>query len=82
MDRADRQDGLPVAGPVSTLVRAPDALRRSTVDRRTAHTILTRHLPVRDRRWLGLRRRCRHCGQRYPCPPLQAALRHLIDGPP
>jgi hypothetical protein len=51
------------------------------VDRKTAHLILTRHLPVRDRVWLGLRRLCRHCGQRYPCPPLRAALSHLTDGP-
>jgi len=37
------------------------------------------HLPVKDWRWFGLRLRCRHCGQQYPCPPRRAALDHLVD---
>jgi hypothetical protein len=45
-----------------------------------AHRTLRTHLPRRDWRWLGLRLRCGHCGQRYPCPPRRAALRHFAAG--
>jgi hypothetical protein len=61
--------------------------RKATVDRSRAHLVLVTHLPVRDWRWLGLRLRCHHCGQRYPCPPRRIALSHLdrdestMDGP-
>ena len=42
-----------------------------------AHLALRTHLPRRDWCWVGLRLRCRYCGQRYPCPPRLVALRHL-----
>lgn len=45
-----------------------------------AHRTLRMHLPRRDWCWLGLRLRCRYCGQRYPCPPRRVALRHLEPG--
>jgi len=35
------------------------------------------HLPRRDWLWLGLRLRCRYCGQRHPCPPRRSALTFL-----
>ena len=44
-----------------------------------AHLTLRTHLPRRDWCWLGLRSYCRHCGQRHPCPPRRAALRHFDD---
>ena len=47
------------------------------MDRLRAHLALTTHLPVRTWRWLGVRQYCVHCGQRYPCPPRQLALRYL-----
>lgn len=52
----------------------------NTVDRRRAHTVIVTHLPSRDWRWLGLRRRCRHCGQRYPCPAQRRAIALLSVG--
>jgi hypothetical protein len=58
----------------------PSADWETTVDRARAHHALTTHVPVRDWRWLGLRLRCRHCGQRYPCPPRRQALAQLADG--
>ena len=53
------------------------SLGKATVDRARAHLVLVTHLPVRDWWWLGLRLRCRHCGQRYPCPPRRGALTEL-----
>jgi hypothetical protein len=44
------------------------------MDRSRAHAVLMLHLPTLDWRWFGIRRRCRHCGQRHPCPPRRAAL--------
>jgi hypothetical protein len=52
------------------------------VDRSRAHLVLLTHLPDRDWLWLGLRLRCRHCGQRYPCPPRRIALDYLTDRAP
>jgi hypothetical protein len=52
------------------------------MDRPRAHLALITHAPARDWRWLWLRRRCRFCGQRYPCPPRQTALNLLTEGMP
>lgn len=51
------------------------------MDRQRAHLIIRTHEGIADWLWLGLRRRCRHCGQRYPCPPLRGALRLLETHP-
>jgi hypothetical protein len=47
------------------------------MERTEAHRVLTEHLPVPDRRWLGWRLRCADCGTRYPCATRQAALDEL-----
>lgn len=47
------------------------------MDRSRAHLVLITHVPIRDWFWFGLRLRCRHCGQRYPCPPRRGALTQL-----
>jgi len=47
-----------------------------------AHHVIRTHVPHRDWRWLGLRLTCRHCGQRYPCPPRRRALDQLERGLP
>ena len=44
------------------------------MDRSRAHLAIVTHLPGRDWWWLGLRRRCTFCGQRYPCPPRRQAI--------
>ncbi len=44
------------------------------MDRVAAHRVLTQHLPVKDWRWLGFRRRCIQCGRCYPCATQKAAL--------
>jgi hypothetical protein len=49
------------------------------MDRQRAHLTIRLHTPVRDWRTLGLRLRCVHCGQRYPCPPRRGALAYLAD---
>jgi hypothetical protein len=67
------------------MVHAVDMARadfdlETTVDRQRAHLVLTNHAPGRDWRWLGLRLRCRYCGQAFPCPPRRSALDRLTDG--
>ena len=85
----------PLSPPVVTVGAMPSIATNTRVERaelldfvRTRHhLVLVTHLPVRDWYWLGLRLRCGHCGQRYPCPPRRIALSHLdrgestLDGP-
>ncbi len=50
------------------------------MERVEAYRILTEHLPVHDRRWLWLRRRCEQCPERWPCLARRAALDELVAG--
>jgi hypothetical protein len=54
-------------------------MRETIVDRQHALGVLVMHRSQRNWWWLGLRLRCRQCGQRFPCPPRRTALAHLAD---
>jgi hypothetical protein len=64
----------------SVVTRHGSEVEETTVDRQRAHLVLRTHVGGPDWIWLGLRRRCRYCGQRFPCPPRQGALRYLTSG--
>ncbi|GEM_PF-2277165 len=44
------------------------------MERIEAHQVLTERLPIKDWRWLGLRRRCIQCGRPYPRGRQRTAL--------